>query len=175
MSSTIRTVTPILASSSTTPIILTNTTLTPSIGMTTVTTISSSTRSIITHTNTGATSNTSSSSTSTTTITSDTKNSNPSSIDKHVVRQQITSILRQLPLTTIATESKLVHDKLLALPQYKSSRSLCLYLSMATGECDTWALMKRVLDDGKQVYVPRVEGKEIMNMYRVVDWKDIGR
>lgn len=41
-----------------------------------------------------------------------------------------------------------------ALPQFRAARTISIYLSMPSGELDTWALCRAALDD-KALYVPR--------------------
>jgi 5-formyltetrahydrofolate cyclo-ligase len=56
----------------------------------------------------------------------------------------------------ISRQSHAVWEKVFQLPQYQSSQSVGLFLSMPTGEIHTYSACERVLSDGKTLYLPGV-------------------
>lgn len=75
---------------------------------------------------------------------------------KRLVRKTIRSKLSQMSHEEITRQSNLVWDKVFQLPQYQSSQSVGLFLSMPSGEIHTHSACERVLSDGKTLYLPRV-------------------
>jgi len=75
---------------------------------------------------------------------------------KRILRTTIRSKLSIMTSQEISRQSRLVWDKVFQLPQYQSSKSVGLFLSMPTGEIHTYSACDRVLSDGKTLYLPRV-------------------
>jgi 5-formyltetrahydrofolate cyclo-ligase len=75
---------------------------------------------------------------------------------KRLLRKTIRSKLSQMSHEEITRQSNLVWDKVFQLPQYQSSQSVGLFLSMPSGEIHTHSACERVLSDGKTLYLPRV-------------------
>lgn len=53
-------------------------------------------------------------------------------------------------------QSNLVFSHLFSLPQYQSAKSIGFFLSMPSGEIQTRDAIRRIVSDGKILYVPRV-------------------
>lgn len=75
---------------------------------------------------------------------------------KQSLRKHIRSKLSSLTPEEITSQSKTVWDELYKLPQYQSATSVGLFLSMPKGEIKTDEPCQKVLNDGKDLYVPRV-------------------
>lgn len=75
---------------------------------------------------------------------------------KKLLRKSIRSKLASLHPNEISQQSQLVWDKVFQLPQYQSSQSIGLFLSMPSGEIHTHEACEKVLLDGKKLYLPRV-------------------
>ena len=56
----------------------------------------------------------------------------------------------------LITQSDLVFSRLFNLPQYQSAKSIGFFLSMPSGEIQTRDAIRKIVDDGKVLYVPRV-------------------
>lgn len=75
---------------------------------------------------------------------------------KQSLRKRVRGMLKAMPEEDIQRQSLEVWQRLFALPAYTQAKSVALFLSMPSGEIDTSTALKRVLDDGKVLYVPRV-------------------
>lgn len=75
---------------------------------------------------------------------------------KKAVRKQVRARLKEVDQDTIASESQKVWDRLFALPQYQSAKSVGLFLSMPKGEIDTDPALKHAMEHNKTIYVPEV-------------------
>lgn len=75
---------------------------------------------------------------------------------KKNLRRQIRTSLQTLTPSTLSSQSSTVWTRLFALPEYETADSVGLFLSMPHGEIDTREACRRVLTDGKTLYVPRV-------------------
>ncbi|CAO1627497.1 unnamed protein product [Jaminaea pallidilutea] len=62
--------------------------------------------------------------------------------------------LTVLPREEVLAQSQRVTARILASPTYKAAKSISVYVSMAQGEVDTDAICRRVLVEGKKLYVP---------------------
>ena len=83
--------------------------------------------------------------------------------------------LGSLTAESKACQSRRVTEKLLALSQYRTARSVALYLSM-DDEINTESLLADVLTGGKLCYIPRYEpGSSRMEMVRLRDLEDLER
>jgi 5-formyltetrahydrofolate cyclo-ligase len=56
----------------------------------------------------------------------------------------------------LVTQSNLVFSRLYSLPQYQSAKSVGFFLSMPSGEIQTREAIRRIVQDGKVLFVPRV-------------------
>mgnify|MGYP006148057571 CR=1 FL=1 len=78
---------------------------------------------------------------------------------KAALRKQVSSTLRALTASQVATQSAAVLTQLLALPAYTACRSASIYLPMdGGGEVDTWPIVSDLFGRGASVAVPRVSG-----------------
>ena len=75
---------------------------------------------------------------------------------KKDLRKLVRSRLREMSQDEIQAQSERVWTNLFDMPEYKSARSIGLFLSMPKGEIVTDTALARVLDDKKALYVPRV-------------------
>ena len=57
-------------------------------------------------------------------------------------------------LTLIRRIARSIHERLFSLPEYKSAKSISVYLSMPSGEVSTRYIVEDALRKGKQVFVP---------------------
>jgi 5-formyltetrahydrofolate cyclo-ligase len=93
---------------------------------------------------------------------------------KQALRKEIRAKMKALSREEILVESSKVWERLFELPEYKTSRSVSIFLSMPAGEIATEALIQHSIQAGKDVYVPQV-GKNFeqadMEMLKIVDPK----
>jgi 5-formyltetrahydrofolate cyclo-ligase len=93
---------------------------------------------------------------------------------KQSLRKEIRARMKALSREDIIAESSKVWDRVFELPEYKTARSVGIFLSMPAGEIDTEAVIQDAVQTGKDVYVPQV-GKNFeqadMEMLKVVDPK----
>ena len=84
---------------------------------------------------------------------------------KKALRKEVRARMKTVDRGTIDVQSKLVWERLFALPQYQEAKSVGLFLSMPKGEIDTDAALQHCRDHNKTIYVPEV-GKnfELANM-----------
>jgi 5-formyltetrahydrofolate cyclo-ligase len=75
---------------------------------------------------------------------------------KQALRKQIRESLNALSQVEILEHSAKVFENVFSLPQYKSASSIGLFLSMPKGEIMTEDACRRIINDGKDLYVPRV-------------------
>lgn len=75
---------------------------------------------------------------------------------KKVLRKKIRTLMKHMSNEKIQQQSLEVWDRLYELASYKNAKSVGLFLSMPQGEINTDPVLKRVLSDGKKLYVPRV-------------------
>lgn len=80
----------------------------------------------------------------------------PVTEQKKALRKEIRSKMRALDRETIQSQSQQVWDRLFALPEYQSAKSVGLFLSMPKGEIDTDPALKHAMNNGKKIYVPEV-------------------
>lgn len=85
---------------------------------------------------------------------------------KKQLRREINARVRLLPAHAKAAASAYILRRFLALPEYRDAHRIFLYLSMPT-EPDTRPLLRRALEDGKAVYVPKCVGDGEMLAVRI--------
>ncbi|OXU29145.1 5-formyltetrahydrofolate cyclo-ligase [Nasonia vitripennis] len=90
---------------------------------------------------------------------------------KAALREEITNVLKKLDGVEKKRQSESVLIKFLALPQYKTSQKISIYLS-TEDEIDTVPFLKDIFAKGKQVFVPRYQGKkmEMVQLYSMEDY-----
>ncbi|KAG9525143.1 nagb/rpia/CoA transferase-like protein, partial [Aureobasidium melanogenum] len=106
----------------------------------------------------------------------------PQLSDKKAVRKKLHGLLSSLPSDHIQRQSVNATNLLLSLPEYKSARSISIFMSMPSGEINTRDLTKHALSSGKHVFVPYIyKPKEprqdnlpasIMDMLQLADEED---
>ena len=79
---------------------------------------------------------------------------------KQALRKEVRKCIREAypPNETdkLITQSNLVFSRLFDLPQYETAKSIGFFLSMPSGEIQTREAIRRIVRDGKMLYVPRV-------------------
>ncbi|GKY96930.1 hypothetical protein MPSEU_000651900 [Mayamaea pseudoterrestris] len=75
---------------------------------------------------------------------------------KKILRKQIRSKLSDMSAEELRKESQLVWDRLFQLEDYKTARSIGVFLSMPQGEILTDSLLLNASQEGKHIYVPQV-------------------
>lgn len=79
---------------------------------------------------------------------------------------------KSLPDDYIAQASAAIQRQVLSLPQFHSAKSIFLYISMEK-EPSTTLVLRRALDAGKQVYVPKCLNGHGMQAVRLRDISDL--
>jgi 5-formyltetrahydrofolate cyclo-ligase len=75
---------------------------------------------------------------------------------KQALRKEIRARVKLLTKEDIQEQSLKVWERLFALPQYQSAKSVGLFLSMPNGEIKTDPVLHHAIQNGKSVYVPQV-------------------
>lgn len=75
---------------------------------------------------------------------------------KQALRKEIRAGVKLLTKEDIQEQSLKVWERLFALPQYQSAKSVGLFLSMPKGEIETDPVLHHAIKSGKSVYVPQV-------------------
>lgn len=75
---------------------------------------------------------------------------------KQALRKEIRARVKLLTKEDIQEQSLKVWERLFALPQYQSAKSVGLFLSMPKGEIETDRALHHAIQNGKSVYVPQV-------------------
>lgn len=94
-------------------------------------------------------------------------------LTKQKAREIVRKLKKQMTIEEIRERSRLVRKKLEELPCFKEADTVYCYVSY-NQEVDTRNLIKRTLELGKEVAVPRVEGNEI-EFYKISDLTDLNR
>jgi 5-formyltetrahydrofolate cyclo-ligase len=79
---------------------------------------------------------------------------------KREMRKEVKKRLSLLPAEIQEKESMAVAETVMSLEAWKGAKRVFLFLSMP-GEVDTGMLLRRALEEGKTVAVPRMEGDDI--------------
>lgn len=86
---------------------------------------------------------------------------------KMSLRRQYRAIRQQMPLDTRRLADTRIAEQIVTLQQYKDSAAILTYVSTDI-EVDTWGIIRRALEDGKQVAVPRcIDVMGLMAFYRI--------
>jgi len=88
---------------------------------------------------------------------------------KQALRKSVRTTLKALSETGTAEASQRACMRAVGLAVVQASSAVSVYLAMPKGECLTTSLLRELFDNGKVVYVPRVDGpgREDMRMLRV--------
>lgn len=90
---------------------------------------------------------------------------------KKELRAAFKVLLRALPARQLASDGERIAELVRSQPWFASSRTICLYASMPSGEAPTTALLAAALAARKHVFLPTVTGPkpEDMTMLHVRD------
>ncbi|KAJ7441769.1 hypothetical protein B0H11DRAFT_1749579 [Mycena galericulata] len=95
--------------------------------------------------------------------------------EKKILRKAMSLKLRDLSPAYIQDQSKALTARVLALPSFIQSTAVSCYLSMPTGEIDTFSLVREILRSGKTLFVPKIdttsEGR--MEFLQIYDEEDL--
>lgn len=80
--------------------------------------------------------------------------------DKKTVRREALALRDALTPKERTQGSAKIREKMLKLPCYQEADVILAYVSYRS-EVDTFALIRQALSDGKQVFAPKVEAKEM--------------
>ena len=92
---------------------------------------------------------------------------------KKQLRREMLLLQKSLPDDYVAAASESIARQVLASREYREAGSIFLYISMPK-EPDTAEILKKALQDGKKVYVPKCVSKTEMLAVRIHDtdhWK----
>ena len=85
--------------------------------------------------------------------------------NKKNIRKEVLAKRNSLSPDTIEISSGIIADKVLSLDEFKKAKTILLYSSFGS-EVKTDLLIKKALEYGKEVYLPKVEGED-MNFYHI--------
>ena len=80
--------------------------------------------------------------------------------DKKLIRSSIRKLRDSMPEDERSVKNERITDSVTGTPEYKAARDVLIYVSTGS-EADTTELIKRCFEDKKNVYVPKVYGKEM--------------
>lgn len=80
--------------------------------------------------------------------------------DKKLIRSSIRKLRDSMSEDERSVKSERITDSVTGTPEYKAARDVLIYVSTGS-EADTTELIKRCFEDKKNVYVPKVYGKEM--------------
>ncbi|KAE9967034.1 hypothetical protein BLS_004173 [Venturia inaequalis] len=73
---------------------------------------------------------------------------------KRELRKHLKKILATIPNESVTEQTNTILSTLLTIPEYTSSKTISIYLSMPTAEVQTSFLVKDALENGKRVFIP---------------------
>ncbi len=92
---------------------------------------------------------------------------------KSQLREKYKQMRRDMPPESKASKDRQIADRIFRLWQYRENTTLLTYVSTDI-EVDTKAIIKRALEDGKKVAVPRcVPGTRLMEFYYIDGLDDL--
>ena len=92
---------------------------------------------------------------------------------KSQLREKYKQMRRDMPPEVKASKDRQIADRIFGLWQYRENTTLLTYVSTDI-EVDTKAIIKRALEDGKKVAVPRcVPGTRLMEFYYIDGLDDL--
>lgn len=92
---------------------------------------------------------------------------------KDSLRQQVLDARFRLPAGERKFRSRQIEERLFALPEFRAARVILFYASFRS-EVETWDMIRRALDDGKRVLLPKVKGRELA-LFEIRDFdEDVG-
>ncbi|KAJ2064593.1 hypothetical protein GGI17_000920 [Coemansia sp. S146] len=84
------------------------------------------------------------------------------------LRKSMHQRLLQLSTADLSAQSQKIQAHLLSHPTFQRAQHISIYLSMDSGEAQTYGLVDQALAAGKSVYVPRCRGQQ-MDMVRITN------
>ena len=81
--------------------------------------------------------------------------------EKKLLRKELLAKRKELPEEYRRAAGESIQEQVLSSPEYAEARSLFVYVSMP-GEPSTERIIRQALADGKEVYVPKCVGKEML-------------
>ena len=98
-----------------------------------------------------------------------------STTKKAEIRSHIKDVLKPLSTDDIERNSIAVFTRISKMPEFQSSSCVCMYLSMPTGEVQTYELIQHAFDVKKRVFIPKVTGKksEDLKIYELDNYATI--
>jgi len=94
-------------------------------------------------------------------------------LQKRALRKELRTLLAQLPLAVITSESSQVTKLLLELPAYRAATTVAIYASTST-EIRTDDIIQDIFRSKRQCYIPRWT-QDRMDMVRIACWDDFQR
>ena len=88
--------------------------------------------------------------------------------EKKRIRQLILRKRDAMPQKKREDKSRRITETILALPAYQQTNDVLCFRSFGS-EYQTDELIQTALEDGKSVYLPRVEGRRVMSFYKYED------
>ncbi|KAH0552130.1 5-formyltetrahydrofolate cyclo-ligase [Cotesia glomerata] len=90
---------------------------------------------------------------------------------KRALRNEVQDVINRISNEEKARQSNAVYNKLIALPEFESSKRVSIYLSTAN-EINTIPILEHLFKFNKQVFVPKYEGKSMMmvKLYSMDDY-----
>ncbi|KAL5340399.1 hypothetical protein BJX70DRAFT_396907 [Aspergillus crustosus] len=92
---------------------------------------------------------------------------------KKDLRKRMRQALQGIPADSIVTQSRIVANRLFALPEYQRAQRIGVYLSMPTGELSTTAIVEDALKNHKQVFVPYIHSIETTTTHQKTSVMDM--
>ncbi|RKF80382.1 putative 5-formyltetrahydrofolate cyclo-ligase [Golovinomyces cichoracearum] len=77
-------------------------------------------------------------------------------ICKHELRSLMKQKIATVSSNSITEQSECIFKSISKINQYQNAQRICVYLSMATGEVQTDAIIRDAFNRGKQVFVPYI-------------------
>ena len=87
---------------------------------------------------------------------------------KKELRKQALAARFDLPIEERLAKSSRIERLLFALPEFRAARTVMFYASFRT-EVETGPMIRRAIDEGKRVVLPKVKGKELA-LYAIRDF-----
>lgn len=91
--------------------------------------------------------------------------------NKKIIRKEVLAKRNSFNEESIEAYSKVISDTVLSMDEFKKAKTVLLYSSFAS-EVKTDSLIDASLKDGKEVYLPRVEGED-MNFYHILSKEEL--
>ena len=98
-----------------------------------------------------------------------------STIKKATIRSHIKDVLKPLSKDDIERNSVTILARIQKMPEFQSSGSICVYLSMPAGEVHTYELIQHAFNAQKRLFIPKVTGKrpEDLKIYELDNYATI--